>query len=326
MNSAAEIADLLLDGRRFIALSHTNPDGDALGAVLGIAHALRRLGKECVAYNQDAAPYFLRYLPGVGDLRREWPGHDGVDAILVLDCGDFYRVGKILEMIQNAPRVVNIDHHASNPMFGEWNFVDESASSTSEMVYRILRAADFVFDADTATCLYTGVFSDTRAFHNANSSPDAYRICGEMVAAGADPVRVARHLYIEQRPEAIRLMAAALTTLAIEDDGRIAGVAVTREMTERAGAAQDAFEGLVDIPRSIIGVEGAYVVREVAGSDGKARIKGSIRTTERIDATVVTAQFGGGGHRRAAGFTTEGELGDIRDRLVAALREQLGAS
>ncbi len=323
MNSASDIADLLLRGCRFIALSHANPDGDAIGAVLGLAHALRRLGKECVAYGHDTAPHFLRYLPGVGDLRREWPGHEDADAILVLDCGDFHRVGKILETIQNAPRVVNIDHHASNPLFGQWNFVDESASSTSEMVYRILRAADFVFDADTAICLYTGVFSDTRAFHNANSSPDAYRICGEMVAAGADPALVARHLYIEQRPEAIRLMAEALTSLAIENDGLIAGVTVTSEMTKRAGAAQDAFEGLVDIPRSIIGVEGAYVVREVAGADGKTRIKGSIRTTERIDATVVTSQFGGGGHRRAAGFTTDGELGVIRDRLVAALREQL---
>lgn len=326
-DSLAEVVGALDAGRDFLVLSHANPDADAVGSTMAMTLALRRKGKNAVAYNRDPAPFFVRYLPELSTLTSQPPDASAFDTLIVLDCGDFDRVGKdVVVRLQSHPNVINIDHHASNPMFGRLNLVDEGACSSCEMVHRILTKWSYDFDAATATCVYTGVYADTRAFHNANSTPSAFAVCAAMTAAGANPALVAQHLYEEQRPEVVRLLALALPTLRIENDGRLAGIVVTAEMMDAVGAGQDALEGFVDIPRSIIGVEAAYLVREVVSSDGVCRVKGSVRTSEIIDATVVTGAFGGGGHRRAAGFTTDGSLEEVRARLVERLREQLAAS
>ncbi|MBZ0271938.1 DHH family phosphoesterase [bacterium] len=319
----AEAARLVRAKHSFLVLPHTNPDGDAIGSCLALTLALQRMGKTAVFCTQDGVPEMLAFLPGTRGAVRKVEDLSVFDAIFVLDCGDFHRVGRIHDRIADHPSIVNLDHHASNPFFGRVNVVDEAASSSSELVHRLLLKLGYRFDPDVATCVYTGIYSDTSRFYNSNSTPDAYRICGEMVAAGADPVSVARNLFIAQPREKVALFSAVLPTLRLEKDGRIAGMICALDVSQRLKATSELFEGFVDYPLSINGVEASYLLREVMTGEEGLRVKGSLRTTERVDAAAVSGFFGGGGHRRAAGFTAAGPLEDVRKRLIEQLKKQL---
>ncbi|MCZ7582706.1 MAG: DHH family phosphoesterase [Deltaproteobacteria bacterium] len=322
MSDLARASAALREHASFLLMTHTNPDGDAIGGAHGLALALRKMGKRAVFYSQDTPPSYLSYLPDLDAIVNDLPDVADFDALLVLDCGDFERVGRVLPRVKDHSFIVNMDHHASNPNFGHVNLVDEHASSTSEIVYRVLTAMDFEFDAAVATCLYTGVISDTRSFFNTNATPASFRACAAMVEHGADPAAIARALFVEQPPEKARLFAEALATLELDVGGQVAGMVVTNELMKKLGVSSETLEGFVDFPLTIRGVEASYLIREVF-VEGRKRIKGSVRTTERVDSTLVTGEFGGGGHRRAAGFTTDGTLADVRAHLVGILKTHL---
>lgn len=323
MSDLERIVREIRKNHSFLLMAHTNPDADAIGASLGLALALRKIGKTAVYYSQDAMPKNLSFLPGIESAVKHVDDLSHFDAIVALDCGDMHRAGRIEERIKDFPKIINLDHHASNPNFGHMNLVDENASSSSEIVYRVLKAGGFDVDSEVATCLYTGIYYDTGSFRNSNSSPASYRIAGEMVAAGADPVMIARNLFVVQSASKALLFSLIAPTLAIEPGGKIAGMTVTLEMMKRAKVGPDAVEGFVEFPMSIEGIQASYLVREVHAPGGAKRVKGSLRTTDKIDAVEVAALFGGGGHRRASGFTADGEIEDIRRQLLSHLKKRL---
>ncbi len=320
-NDLSAVIEVMKSNDSFLLAQHTHPDGDAVGSALALMRALENAGKKVVVYNEDDCPHYTRYLPGVERFSKEFGDINAYDVIVTLDCGDFGRVGEAVKQFKNHPCVVNIDHHASNPMFGRTNYVDDRASSTCEILYVLMKEWGVGIDEKIAECLYTGIYFDTRSFKNANSTALSMRICGEMVEAGVDPAKIARYLFIEKRPEQARLLSLVVPTLTIEDGGKIAGLTATADMFERAGADYEALEGFVEIPNSIEGVEAAYLLRELQSKDGRAMVKGSLRTSDAIDATVITGHFGGGGHKRAAGFTAFGNLEDVRKKLVSMLNQ-----
>lgn len=322
MNDMDTITAALRDHDSFLIVAHRHPDGDAVGASLALAMILEKMGKRAVVYNQDPPPHYCRFMAGFDRIvDRADPNEFPV--VIAVDCGELHRAGTIAESLRSFPLLLNIDHHASNPNFGHGNLVDEEASSSGELVHRILRALDIPLDPDLATAIYAAIYFDTRSFHNANSTSEAFRICGAMVDAGADPGQIARYLFVEQKPERAVLLGLVLPSLKIEAEGRIAGMAAGADTIRQAGADHEALEGFVEIPMSIEGVTAAYLLRELKGKNGEIFIKGSLRTTEKIDATVVAGYFNGGGHRRASGFTTPGTLEKVRLQLVERLRRHL---
>ena len=304
-------------GRRFVITSHTSPDGDAVGASLGLARLLRALGKAAWVWFHDPLPPLFSGLPGadrvhVGpEVPAGFPGD--FDAAIVLECPAPERTG--LEGSLCELPLLNIDHHLGNRLYGEINWVDSSAPAVGEMVHRLATELHAPFDRDSADLLYLALASDTGGFRFSNTTISAFEAAAALVRAGASPERVTTWLYESQPVAAVRLLGEMLPSLELHDGGGIATAVLTREMFARAGAQPGDSEGLIDHPRSIAGVAATALLKELP--DG--RFKVSMRSRGALDVERVAQGFGGGGHRNAAGCALEGPLAAAKERIVAAL-------
>ncbi|MDP8221894.1 MAG: bifunctional oligoribonuclease/PAP phosphatase NrnA [Candidatus Lernaella stagnicola] len=319
INQRNELLAMIRDGESFFVTCHENPDGDAVGAALALALALRSQGKQAVVYNVDEMPNYLTWLPGADLLVQEANPAD-FDTICILDCGASHRVGPQKAAIMAQPRLINVDHHITNDGYGHANVVLPKSSSTCEILYDLMVEWGVQITPEIATNLYLGIYTDTMMFQNAASCPNAYKVCGELVAAGADFLRVAKRVYIDSSAQRLLLLGRVLSTLRLDCDGRIAGVHALRRDLEELGLGPDDMEVFVEYPRSVIGAEVAYLLRE---EDDKGLVKGSLRASNDVDVSEIAKQLNGGGHKKAAGFRVEGSLEEIRRRVVLMLTEAL---
>jgi phosphoesterase RecJ-like protein len=301
---------------RLLITSHAAPDGDAIGSELGLAELARVLGIPSAIVNRDPHPASLSFLPGIADIlvRPELPAgfEREFDLAVVLECPGLDRPG--LADLDRLP-VLNIDHHLENDRYGEVNYVDEEAPAVGEMVLEMALAAAVRVTPTMATNLYTALVTDTGDFRYSNATPRAFAAGGHLVAAGARPHLIAEALW-EHVPERImRLTADVLETLELLANGRVAVVWADRAMLERTGAQPEDTENLINLPRSINGVRVAVMFK--AFKDDAVRV--SLRSRDDTDVQVVARQFGGGGHRNAAGCTVPGSLETARAAVLAAV-------
>ena len=284
----------------FALSTHINPDGDAIGSELGLYLFLTRLGKSVKIFNTDAVPGNYKFLPC-------WENIEGIHALstyqpevlIVLDASTLERIGKTLaKALLPIHKLVNIDHHATAEAFGDINLIMPSASSTSEIVYKLIKYHQTPIDKSCALCLYTGLMFDTGCFRYSNTTAETHRIAAELIEIGEfAPDEVYRNVY-EQLPVAkIRLSSEILRTLQVTDDGKIASVYATQSMLRKTGATADAIEGIVNQIQAIAGVEVALCVSEMADRSAKV----SLRSQGHVDVSQLAAEFKGGGHARAAG-------------------------
>jgi phosphoesterase RecJ-like protein len=310
-------------GNRFLLTSHVNPDGDAVGSALGLARVLRGLGKGAVVWIRDETPSIYHPLPGSERIHRgEEPpaGFPEVfDAAIVLECPSLDRTG--LEERLQGMTLINIDHHLGNQHYGAFNWVDSAAPAVGEMIYRLAQGLKAALDPETATALYLTLVTDTGGFRFSNATPAAFEAAAALVREGAHPEQVSQWLYESQPLAVVRLLCEMLQTLSLHAEGRVATVTLTPEMFARAGAAAGDAEGLIDVPRSIAGVEAVALVRR--RDDGTHKV--SLRSRGEVDVEKIARHHGGGGHKNAAGFTVEGAAAtdqvrqDVVSELAAAL-------
>ncbi len=310
------ISEQIARHRIFLITAHERPDGDALGSELALYHMLRNLGKEVAIYNQDPTPANYLFLPGSDRIIRELPPLDSFEVAFVLDCSELDRVGGEAARIGTIPNLVNIDHHISNGGFCEVRMIDPQASSTGELIFRLASDIGFEVTGEMATCLYTAILTDTGGFRYGNTRQGTLLAAAELVASGADPQRISENIYEADPPARIRLLAATLPTLALEEGGRVGSLVVTQKALADAGALPEYTEGFVDLPRSIRGVEISIIYAELP--DG--RFKLSLRSKGKVNVERVARVFGGGGHMNAAGCRVEGELPEVRRRVIEAIR------
>ncbi|HEV8241384.1 MAG TPA: bifunctional oligoribonuclease/PAP phosphatase NrnA [Thermoanaerobaculia bacterium] len=314
---------IVRQGNRFLLTSHLSPDGDAVGSELGLARVLRKLGKGAVVWNRDPTPPLYGPLPGSARIHvgEEPPAGfpEAFNAVLVLECPSLDRTGLQEKLAASGLPIVNVDHHLGNQQYGQVNWVDTAAPALGEMIHRFAAALKVGMDEDTATCLYLALVTDTGDFRFANTTAEAFEAAAALVREGAKPETVSQWLH-ESRPEpSLRLLGSMLQTLERHDGGRIATAVLTREMFTRAGAGAGDSEGLVDYPRSIAGVHAVAILREV--EDGKYKV--SLRSRGDVDVEQVARRHGGGGHKNAAGFTSDAALPELRERLVGELGSAL---
>lgn len=310
--AAAGVVQLLVESQRPLIVFHEHPDGDALGSALALRVALARLGKQPVAACSDEPAEYYRFLPGCAEVAGADVAGD-FDLAVLVDCADLDRAGALLGLARACRLMVNIDHHPTNGRYGDAALVVPEASASAELVAGIIRALAVPIDAAIATCIYTGILTDTGSFHYSNTTPACLALAGEMVAAGADPVAISEAVY-EQRPRGdIELLAAGLRTLEVSEDGLIACLTVTSEDIRRTDGDS---EGLVNYGRMIAGVEIALLFRE----DGPLDVKVSFRS-RRLDVSAIAREFGGGGHPRAAGCTYRGPLAEARAAILRRATE-----
>jgi phosphoesterase RecJ-like protein len=310
------ISDLIGHHRVFLITAHERLDGDALGSELALYHMLVRMGKEAIVYNQDGTPENYQFLPASDRIVHELPLLEPVEVVFVLDCSELERVGKEAPRIASVPHMINIDHHVSNAGFCDTTLVDPSASSTGELICRLVSHMGLAVSREMANCLYTAIITDTGGFRYGNTRKGTLLAAVDLVANGADPQWVSENVYEMNSPAKIRLLAAVLPTLTIDEGGSVGSLTVTQQAIAAAGALPEHTEGFVDLPRTIRGVKISILYSELP--DGRYKL--SMRSKGKVNVERVAHTFGGGGHVNAAACRMEGTLADIQRRVLEAIR------
>jgi bifunctional oligoribonuclease and PAP phosphatase NrnA len=313
----------LRDSRRLLITSHQSPDGDAVGSCLALARLLRGLGKSTLVWLCDEVPSIYRAVPGSERIHTGTAPPEGYpgafDTVVVLECPSLERTGLGAELA--GPRVLNVDHHLGNSLYGEVNWVDTAAPSCGELVHRIAQGLKLKIEPEVATILHLTLVTDTGNFRFSNATADAFDSAAALVRLGARPEQVSLWVY-ESQPEAtIRLMGEMISSLRLHAGGRIATVVLSSEMFTRAGAEVGNTEGLVDLPRSIAGVEAVGLLRQT----GPGEYKLSLRSRGEVDVERLARRWGGGGHKNAAGAKLSGTEDEVRETVVAGLEEALAS-
>ncbi len=321
MSDLEQVVAALQAADSVAVLAHEHPEGDAIGATLGATLALREAGKVTAAYNADRLPPGLLSLPGAVELLQEGPIDPPFACYLVLDTADLTRTGGLLDGRPTEAVVVNVDHHPGNTRFGTVNWVESEASSAGEMVYRILRQGGFPITKAVATNLYAAILTDTGSFQYGNATPRALRTAADLVECGAAVEEISAGLYGNRDPREWRLLSEALASLRLSPDGRLAWIEITRTAQTRAGLGLEATEDFINYVRAVRGVQIAMAFKEVS----TAEVKVSLRSRGGLDVARLAGQFGGGGHRNAAGCTLCEALAAARGRILAAAATYLNS-
>jgi phosphoesterase RecJ-like protein len=313
----------LLAADRLLLVTHENPDGDALGSLLGMHRVLEQLGKDSLMYmsaDELPLPHEYRELELDGVLHAPPPDLPR-RTVVFLDCGNIDRM-PVDFLRQEGVRILNLDHHHDNTRFGTVNLVVPEASCTAEIVYDLARELGAVITQPIAGALYVGLITDTGRFMYENTTPAAHRMAAELIEAGVEPHECNRQLY-EQLPfRRLQLLARALGSVGRHDGGALTLALLAREDFQDTGALETDSEGIVDHLRAVEGTKVAGLVRELLCRGREGHRKVSLRSTDGdVDVSVIARSFGGGGHRQAAGFSTD----LAPEELVAALRVQVAA-
>ena len=312
----AEILDVINKSESFIITSHIMPDGDSVGSLLAMTLFLEGLGKNVIPMVRDPIPKRYLFLPGSEDIQKACDEFS--DVVICLDSGDEERLGLDQPVRKYGSRVINIDHHKTNDMFGDINYVDSKASSTGEILYDLISVRSGI-DLNIALCLYTAIVTDTGSIRYSNTSPKTLKILSHLLEIGVKPDLVSRNVFENKSPEAISLLKAFLDTIEFHANGAIALSHLTQKMIDSAGAQEDDCDGLINWPRQIRGVEIAAFLRQI---EDKV-IKVGLRSNGKMDVSKIAKAYQGGGHAKAAGFTLNTTL-DRAELLVArTLQEYL---
>ncbi|HVL67347.1 MAG TPA: bifunctional oligoribonuclease/PAP phosphatase NrnA [Vicinamibacterales bacterium] len=315
------IRERVFAGRRFLITSHARPDGDSIGSQLAMAFALDALGKQVRIVNADPAPEHYQDFPGMDRIEiAAGTRTDDVDAVIVMECSDLARTG-VAGL--DHPCIINIDHHAGNRMYGAINWHDETAAACGEMVFDVIRTLGVPLSPEIATHIYLAILTDTGSFHHSNITPRTFDICRQTVEAGVNPAVMARRVFDSNSFGKLKLIGALLDSMELVDEGRLAVLYLDDQMLLATGSTHNDTEGLINLPLTAREIQAVVFFK--AADAGTVRV--SMRSKYDVDVRSVASQFGGGGHKNAAGFTVEGRLEDVRpaiiDKLVRAIADGL---
>ncbi|MDR0596113.1 MAG: 30S ribosome-binding factor RbfA [Clostridiales Family XIII bacterium] len=321
INTVSEIADALISAETIRLFTHENMDGDTLGSAVALCLALRGLGKDCAVVVSEKIPDNIAFIENGCTVDAQSAAADdamfaGYDIAVLVDVGETERIKGREGLFANADETLCIDHHVSSkPIYG-YNLIDTAAAATAELAYRVIMAMGAEVDSRIATALYVGIVTDTGRFQYTNTTPGIHRITAELIEAGAAVGEVSAEVYQNIKREKIMLANAVMSTMETVAGGKGIIAYMTRGMLAEAGALDEEAEGIAEKLRAVSGVEASAFVRETEDGSTKA----SLRSKHSYDVAELAARFGGGGHVRAAGFTSQKPLSEV----VSELRQLLG--
>lgn len=312
--SCLEAANFLNKHDNFYILTHMNPDGDAMGSGFGLCSVLRSMGKKANVLCSDPFPKRYDYL-----YKDYAPMKFTPAAIVSVDLADTGLFGKELAAYEEYVDLA-IDHHTSNSGYAAKTLLNSRAAAACEVLYEVFTQGNFPIDKHTAVCLYTGLATDTGCFRFENTTPRAHVIAAELMGMGIPFAKINRRLFDIKSRE--RIMAEQMVINGLETylDDKCAVIALTLDIIEESGISREEFEGMASIPMQIEGVEVGITIKEKE----RGRYKVSMRSTDKADVSAICAKLGGGGHIRAAGCTVEGELSQVKMKVLSAVAPELG--
>jgi phosphoesterase RecJ-like protein len=322
-SAIAESVAAIAAANTIVSACHVNPDGDALGSLiaLGIAIGIKFPNKSITLLSRDGVPDIYRFMPGAECVRSSTDLRN-FDLAIVVDSGDIKRVGDdIIPIVASAPKQMDIDHHVGAGSFGDFRLINPRASATAEIVFDLIEALEVSITPDIASCLLTGIITDTGSFRFMNVTARSLRIAAVLIEAGASPAMISEQVFDNRAFDSTTLMGAVLSGLSQTPDGLITWASASRAMFDATGTVDEDTEGLVNFVRAVRGTQIAILFREIRPNV----IRISLRSSNKHDVSRIAGLFGGGGHKMASGCSFHGRLADAEEALVSACKSALAA-
>ncbi len=316
----AAIGDVLRASQTVAVLTHVRPDGDAIGSQLAMVLALQKLGKTVVAYNEDGLPDTFAFLTGSEIITKPPAQPRYFDVLLALDTAAKNRLGTAIQGVGAYKTLVNIDHHASNPGYGDLNYIEVQAPATGQIIYELLQDQKLPFFPAIADALFVAISTDTGSFRYQNTTAQTFEIAGKLVEAGVDLAAISNRVYESYPKRRILLLGRLLNDATFHANDRIATFSLTQETKQRLAIDPADIDGLIDVIRSIDTVVVAIFFEELP--DQRVRI--SVRSKDpKIDANRICSTWGGGGHQLAAGARIRGTLEEVRTKVINHVSDEV---
>ncbi len=320
--SMNQIIQQIKKSKRVLLATHIHPDGDAIGSLLSMGLALEEIKKKVQLYNESVLPAVYNFLPSIHRIKDDAGDMETYDTAIILDCSDLQRVGNAAGAISRIPKIINIDHHATNSRFGNYQLIDPKASATTELIYRLITDMEIPVTTAVAYAIYTGIMADTGSFRFSNTTQEAFKICHEMVRHGADPHKVAQHVYETISLKRVKLLNMLFDTIEVSENGKLSIMTLTQNMLHATGTSITDVNGLINYARRIENVKVAALLYERASgrqlrSPNGSAFHVSLRSDGSVNVANIATAFGGGGHRSAAGFDTLGTLPELKNELYS---------
>jgi bifunctional oligoribonuclease and PAP phosphatase NrnA len=316
------IIEVIREHKTFCIVGHVRPDGDCIGSQLSLALALQNEGKKVTVWNEDSVPQKLKFLDPDGLFQKPRRGHK-FDCVIATDCASYERLGKAGECVHDRKVLINIDHHASNPRYGDVNWVSSREPSCGDLIYRLLKVARWPITPPIADLLFTAISTDTGSFQYPTTRPGSFHAGAELVTRGANLAKICDEVYQSYPVSRARLLRLVYSKFRLTDNDRIAWFWLKKKDLNRTGAESDDTEGLIDHIRAIEPVVVACVFEEL--EPGLTRI--SLRSkSDQVNVSAICAQFGGGGHPAAAGARIPGTPLSVQRKVIVAIKKALKAA
>jgi phosphoesterase RecJ-like protein len=322
MSSLAEIADLIRRHSSFVILSHVRPDGDAIGSQVGLGLSLRAMGKKVEMINEDGCPENLDFLPGATTVHKPDASPVEAEVVIAVDTANRERLGgATLGSLGDSPRVwINIDHHVSNPGYGDHVHIDPTSPATGQIIHELLAQNGFPMDDAVRRNLFVAISTDTGSFQYPSTTARTFAIAAEMVAAGLNVGELSSLTYHRRPLRKVKLLQRLFHTLELTAGDRVADWRLDNPTKRELGLKPEDSEDLIDVIRSIDSVMVAVFFEELP--DGKVRVSSRSKDAS-VDVCKICQLFGGGGHPLAAGARLTGPLDQARQRFLQAIHEAL---
>jgi len=321
MNTFKEIIEVIKQHQKFVVLSHIRPDGDAIGSTIALGSTLETMGKDVIYINEDGVPDSLAFLPGADKIKKASGEVLDVDVAIAVDCANKPRLGdKSLEMASKAKLWINIDHHKSNPSYGDLNHIDSLSPATGQILYQMIMDQGLTLTDEARDSIYVAVSTDTGSFQYSGTTAATYEMAADLVKRGLNTGKINELTYDSFPYRRVALTRELLNTLEVSETGEIADWQLLKSVKHDLSLKPDDSENLIDMIRSIQGVTVALFFEELMDDSIRVSIRSKIGS---IDACEIAQVFGGGGHAKAAGIRMPGPIAEAREAVIVEVNKHL---
>lgn len=314
-----EILDKLISSNKIGITCHVSPDGDSLGSSLALLQVLLKLGKDAYIITKEHLPKDFSYLPYSNEFNKQNnTALENTDAVIVLDCGNTDRINGNLDFEDQQYTLINIDHHLSNDLYGNINYIDTKAAAVAEIIYEILTELNVELDKNIATCLYTSLLTDTGSFRHSNTTLNTHRIAGILISTGIDFTEIHRILFENKSVSRVKLYGKVIDSMEMYLNNKLCIMYLNKNILGNSEENKGDTSDIITIGTQIDSVEVTALIK-----DTEQGTKVSLRSKNVVDVRKISEEFKGGGHVRAAGFSTNENSETIKNILIKKLENEL---